>query len=71
MPVEHKPSDMMIITNFNKLNIAFHVSAVCGIHRVSWADIITPDSTINTSDAGLSTGVVKMDGKVSIVLDCD
>ena len=34
---------MMIITNFNKLNIAFHVQTVCGIHRVSWADIIKPD----------------------------
>lgn len=67
--VEHKPTDMMIITNFNKLNIAFHVDAVSGIHRVSWADIITPDSTINTSDAGLSTGIVKMDGKLIIILD--
>ncbi len=69
IPVEHKPSDMMIITNFNKLNIAFHVDAVVGIHRVSWADIITPDSTINTSDAGVSTGIVKMDGKLIIILD--
>lgn len=66
---EHKPTDMMIITNFNKLNIAFHVDAVSGIHRVSWADIITPDSTINTSDAGLSTGIVKMGSKLIIILD--
>ena len=38
---------LFIITNFNKLNIAFHVDQVIGIHRVSWADIIKPDSTIN------------------------
>lgn len=69
IPAEHKPTDMMIITNFNKLNIAFHVDAVSGIHRVSWADIITPDSTINTSDAGLSTGIVKMGNKLIIILD--
>lgn len=69
IPVEHKATDMMIITNFNKLNIAFHVDAVVGIHRVSWADIITPDSTINTSDAGLSTGIVKMGSKLIIILD--
>lgn len=69
IPAEHKPTDMMIITNFNKLNIAFHVDAVSGIHRVSWADIITPDSTINTSDAGLSTGIVKMGSKLIIILD--
>lgn len=69
IPADHKPTDMMIITNFNKLNIAFHVDAVSGIHRVSWADIITPDSTINTSDAGLSTGIVKMGSKLIIILD--
>lgn len=69
IPAEHKPTDMMIITNFNKLNIAFHVDAVSGIHRVSWADIITPDSTINTSDAGLSTGIIKMGSKLIIILD--
>ena len=36
-----------IITNFNKLNVAFHVDQVIGIHRVSWDEIIKPDSTIN------------------------
>ena len=61
--------DMLIITNFNKLNIAFHVHKVCGIHRVSWGDIITPDSTINSKDAGITTGVVKIDGKLIVILD--
>lgn len=41
---------LFIITNFNKLNIAFHVDGVLGIHRVSWESIIMPDSTINTED---------------------
>lgn len=61
--------DMLIITNFNQLNIAFHVSKVLGIHRVSWADIITPDATINSSEHGISTGVVKIDNKLIIILD--
>lgn len=61
--------DMMIITNFNRLNIAFHVHRVCGIHRVSWSEIITPDSTINSKDAGITTGVVKIDGKLIVILD--
>lgn len=61
--------DMLIITNFNKLNIAFHVRKVLGIHRVSWADIITPDATINSSEHGISTGVVKIDGRLIIILD--
>ena len=69
IPAEHAATDMMIITNFNKLNIAFHVESVIGIHRVSWADIITPDATINSTDAGLSTGIVKQDNKLIIILD--
>ena len=60
---------MMIITNFNKLNIAFHVEAVVGIHRVSWADIIKPDSTINTADSSIATGIIKVNGKLIIILD--
>lgn len=62
-------NDMMIITNFNKLDIGFHVDKVLGIHRVSWADIITPDNTINTADSSISTGVIKIGGKLIIILD--
>lgn len=58
-----------IITNFNKLNIAFRVDAVLGIHRVSWEDIIKPDSTINTEGSGVSTGIVKWDNRLIIILD--
>lgn len=66
---ENTEDDMMIITNFNKLSIAFHVDAVVGIHRVSWADIIKPDNTINTSDMGVATGIIKIDKKLIIILD--
>lgn len=61
--------DMMIITNFNNLNIAFHVQSVVGIHRVSWANIITPDKTINTKNSSIATGIVKLNGKIIIILD--
>jgi two-component system chemotaxis response regulator CheV len=60
---------LFIITNFNKLNIAFHVDQVMGIHRVSWETIIKPDSTINTEENSASTGVIKMDDKLIIILD--
>ena len=60
---------LFIITNFNKLNIAFHVDEVIGIHRVSWEDIIKPDSTINSNNNGVSTGVIKLDDKLIIILD--
>lgn len=66
---ETKESGLFIITNFNKLNIAFHVDGVLGIHRVSWESIIMPDSTINTEDNSASTGIIKMDDKLIIILD--
>lgn len=61
--------DMFIITNFNKLNVAFHVHKVIGIHRVSWADIITPDQTISSEENGVATGIIKLDGRIIVILD--
>ncbi len=66
---EDPKQDMFIITNFNKLNVAFHVHKVIGIHRVSWADIITPDRTISTAETAIATGIVKIEGKLIIILD--
>ena len=60
---------LFIITNVNKLNIAFHVDEVCGIHRLSWADIIKPDSTINVQESGVSTGVIKLEDRLIVILD--
>ena len=69
MPESAQGEGLFIITNFNKLNIAFHVDTVVGIHRVSWEAIIKPDSTINTEQNSASTGVIKMDNKLIIILD--
>ena len=60
---------LFIITNFNKLNIAFHVDQVIGIHRVSWEEIIKPDSTINGEGGSTSTGVIKMNERLVVILD--
>lgn len=69
MPENEGGEGLFIITNFNKLNIAFHVDTVVGIHRVSWESIIEPDSTINTEENSASTGVIKMGDKLIIILD--
>ena len=61
--------DMYIVTNFNNLNTAFHVQGVEGIHRVPWGDIIEPDSTINASGMGMATGIVRIEGRLIIILD--
>lgn len=69
MPETGDNEGLFIITNFNKLNIAFHVDTVVGINRVSWESIIKPDSTINTEENSASTGVIKMEDKLIIILD--
>lgn len=68
-PQPIKESDMSIVTNFNKLHVAFHVNSVVGIHRVSWSDIIKPDATICGTAHGISTGIIKLNGKLMIILD--
>lgn len=60
---------LFIITNFNKLDIAFHVDEVKGIHRISWEQIIKPGATVSTSEDSISTGIVKLDSRLVIILD--
>lgn len=61
--------DMYIITNFNKLNIGFHVHSVDGITRVSWADISKPDATLSGNGASVATGIVKIEDRLVVILD--
>ncbi len=62
-------NDMLIVTNFNNLNIAFEVEQVLGIHRVSWKDIVKPDATVNAPGVGIATGIIKKLESLIIVLD--
>lgn len=64
-----EPGGLFIITSFNKLDIAFHVDSVVGIHRVSWRDIIKPGSTVSTTEEGVSTGIIKFEDRLIIILD--
>ena len=66
---QSQPGGLFIITSFNKLDIAFHVDSVVGIHRVSWVDIIKPGATVSTTEDGISTGIIKIDGRLIIILD--
>lgn len=62
-----EPGGLFIVTNFNKLDIAFHVDNVIGIHRLSWTEIIKPDATIASDSSAL--GIVKVKDKLIIILD--
>ena len=66
---ETEKKNMLIIANFNKLNIAFKVHKVVGIHRISWTQIEKPDQTIFGAKEGLATGIVKLENKLIMILD--
>lgn len=67
---ENVEGDMFIVTNFNRLHTAFHVHGVEGIHRVSWTEIVKPDSAISgTSGESMATGIIRINGKLIIILD--
>lgn len=60
--------DFFLITYFNKTMVAFIVSNVIGIKRLSWEEIEKPSSTIYGEVDGIINGVVKnSDGLVSIL----
>lgn len=64
-----EPGGLFIVTNFNRLDIAFHVESVLGIHRLTWKDINTPSATASSIDSGVASGVVKVNGKLIVILD--
>ena len=66
---DSNPGGLFIITNFNKLDIAFHVDTVVGIHRISWVDIIKPNATISKAEESISTGIIKYENRLIIILD--
>ncbi len=68
-PCEKAPKDLFIVTNFNKMNIAFRVQTVLGISRISWTDIQKPDKTIANGDEGVATGIAQCDGQLVTILD--
>lgn len=67
--LEKKPKDLFIITNFNKMNIAFRVQTVVGISRISWTDIHKPDKAVSGGDEGVATGIAQCEGDLVTILD--
>lgn len=66
---EDETECLFIVAHFNKVSVAFQVHKVVGIHRFSWEQIEVPDSAIYGGVEGTSTGIVKKDEKLIIILD--
>ena len=66
---EKHPKDIFIITNFNKMFIAFRVHTVDRISRISWTDIQKPDKTVSGGAEGVATGIAQCEGELVTILD--
>lgn len=66
---EKQSKDLFIITNFNKLHIAFRVHSVVGISRISWKNIQKPDDTVSRGDEGVATGIAQCGSDLVTILD--
>ena len=63
------PKDIFIITNFNKMFIAFRVHTVDRISRISWTDIQKPDKAVSGGAESVATGIAQCDGELVTILD--
>ena len=66
---EQHPKDLFIVTNFNKMHIAFRVHTVVGIIRLSWTDIQKPDNTVSGGPDGVATGIAQYGDDLVTILD--
>ena len=68
----HSPKsdkDIFIVTNFNKMCIAFRVHTVDRISRISWTDISKPDKTVSGGAESVATGIAQCEGELVTILD--
>ncbi len=65
----NQEKDLFIVTNFNKMSIAFRVHTVEGISRISWADIQHPDTTLNSNETSIVTCLTEVAGEIVSILD--
>lgn len=66
---EKTTKDLFIVTNFNKMFIAFRVHTVVGISRISWTDIHKPDKTVSGGSEGVATGIAQCGSDLVTILD--
>ena len=67
--LEHQSRDLFIVTNFNKMTVAFRVQSIEGISRISWNDIQKPDKTLTHGEEGVATGIAQCGKELVTILD--
>ncbi|MCL2634197.1 MAG: chemotaxis protein [Oscillospiraceae bacterium] len=68
-----KPDDnertLLVVCDFDQVSIAFNVTNVSGIQRLSWSAVEKPPAVSGNSEDSLATGVAKIDDKIIMILD--
>ncbi len=67
----NKPSDKVVVTEFNRVINAFRVSGVTRIHRLSWEQIEPPGAQVSAYSGNSVTGVVQLEKRVVFILDME
>ncbi|MBR4581405.1 MAG: purine-binding chemotaxis protein CheW [Lachnospiraceae bacterium] len=60
---------LFVITNYHNLDIAFHVDAALGIHRVGADEIVKLDNTLGVDERHIAKGIIRNGDTLIIVLD--
>jgi two-component system chemotaxis response regulator CheV len=66
---ENSERDMLMLTNFSNMDVAFHVHTVEAMHRINWEDVEKPDDTVYGGRESLVTGNAKIGSKLVTVID--
>ena len=66
---EKTPRDLFIITNFNRMTVAFRVQSIEGISRISWKAIQKPDKTLANGVDSITTGIAQCEDQLVSILD--
>lgn len=66
---EKDSRDLFIVTNFNRMTVAFRVQSIEGISRISWKDIQKPDKTLANGADSVTTGIAQCEDQLVSILD--
>ncbi len=67
--IENGLRDLFVVTNFNKMMVAFRVNSIDGISRISWKSIQKPDKALANGAESIATGIAQCEGQLVTILD--
>ncbi len=67
--VDDFKNEMLIVTEINNLNVAFHVDLINGMHRKMTSDIMKPGKKLSTTQKDVITGIIKIDDRKIELVD--